>query len=152
MVKRINELLKDIRRHPYEGIGKPEPLKNNLSGWWSRRIDNGNRIVYRQYDENTVCVLTPHGLRQIKKNFGQEDIVSFYIKVPRRDRLIKLLERGDEIDEAIRRNQSDVGQYDGIEDEVDFVIENEGYLLSPGYLAKQIYQSTNKKGEKPWDA
>ena len=56
MVKRINELLKDIRRHPYEGIGKPEPLKNNLSGWWSRRIDNGNRIVYRQYDENTVFI------------------------------------------------------------------------------------------------
>ena len=56
MVKRINELLKDIRRHPYEGIGKPEPLKNNLSGWWSRRIDNGNRIVYRQYDENTVVI------------------------------------------------------------------------------------------------
>ena len=57
MVKRINELLKDIRRHPYEGIGKPEPLKNNLSGWWSRRIDNGNRIVYRQYDENTVVIV-----------------------------------------------------------------------------------------------
>ena len=56
MVKCINELLKDIRRHPYEGIGKPEPLKNNLSGWWSRRIDNGNRIVYRQYDENTVVI------------------------------------------------------------------------------------------------
>ena len=56
MVKRINELLKDIRRHPYEGIGKPEPLKNNLSGWWSRRIDNGNRIVYRQYDENIVVI------------------------------------------------------------------------------------------------
>lgn len=56
MVKRINELLKDIRRHPYEGIGKLEPLKNNLSGWWSRRIDNGNRIVYRQYDENTVVI------------------------------------------------------------------------------------------------
>lgn len=33
-----------------------EPLKNNLSGWWSRRIDNGNRIVYRQYDENTVVI------------------------------------------------------------------------------------------------
>ena len=115
------------------------------NGWFYGTTKN-------QYDENTVCVLTPHGLRQIRKNFGQEDIVSFYIKVPRRDRLIKLLERGDEIDEAIRRNQSDVGQYDGIEDEVDFVIENEGYLLSPGYLAKQIYQSTNKKGEKPWDA
>ena len=100
-----------------------------------------------QYDENTVCVLTPHGLRQIKKIFGEENIHSFYIKVPRRDRLIKILERGDEIDEAIRRNQSDVGQYDGIEDEVNFVIRNNGYLLTPSYLAKQIYELVNKKGE-----
>lgn len=89
-----------------------------------------------QYDENTVCVLTPHGLRQIKKNFGEEDIKSFYIKVSRRDRLIKILERGDNIDEAIRRNQADVGQYDDIEDEVDFVIENEGYVLTPSCLAR----------------
>lgn len=56
MVRRINELLKDIRRHPYEGIGKPEPLRNNLSGWWSRRVDHVNRIVYRQYDDNTVVI------------------------------------------------------------------------------------------------
>lgn len=101
-----------------------------------------------QYDKNTVCVLTPHGLRQIKKNFGEEDIKSFYIKVPRRDRLIKILERGDNIDEAIRRNQSDVGQYDGIEDEVDFVIENDGYLLSPSYLARQIDSKAKQKGRK----
>ena len=100
-----------------------------------------------QYNENTVCVLTPHGLRQIKKIFGEENIHSFYIKVPRRDRLIKLLERGDNIDEAIRRNQSDVGQYDGIEDEVDFVIRNNGYCLAPNYLARQIYELANKKGE-----
>jgi toxin YoeB len=45
-LKRINALLKDIERNPYSGIGKPEPLKGNLSGWWSRRIDGFNRIVY----------------------------------------------------------------------------------------------------------
>lgn len=97
-----------------------------------------------QYNENTVCVLTPHGLRQIKKNFGEDDIKSFYIKVPRRDRFVKILERGDDIDEAIRRNQSDVGQYDGIEDEVDFVIENAGYILTPNYLARQIDEIIKK--------
>ena len=45
-LKRINMLIKDIQRSPYEGIGKPEPLKENLSGMWSRRIDDTNRIVY----------------------------------------------------------------------------------------------------------
>ena len=51
-LKRVNALVKDIERTPYEGIGKPEPLKGNLSGWWSRRIDEKNRIVYRQKDGN----------------------------------------------------------------------------------------------------
>lgn len=49
-LKRINTLIKDIQRDCYEGIGKPEPLKNNLSGWWSRRIDEVNRMVYREKD------------------------------------------------------------------------------------------------------
>lgn len=46
-LKRINALLKDIERGPFEGIGKPEPLKGELSGFWSRRIDEKNRVVYR---------------------------------------------------------------------------------------------------------
>ncbi len=46
-LKRINILLQDIVRNSYSGIGKPEPLKNNLTGLWSRRIDDANRIVYR---------------------------------------------------------------------------------------------------------
>jgi toxin YoeB len=46
-LRRINQLLKDIDRYGYEGIGKPEPLKHDFSGWWSRRIDEANRIVYR---------------------------------------------------------------------------------------------------------
>lgn len=45
-LKRVNNIIKDIQRDCYNGIGKPEPLKGNLSGWWSRRIDEANRIVY----------------------------------------------------------------------------------------------------------
>ena len=50
-LKRINALIKDILRSPYQGIGKPEPLRGNLSGWWSRRIDETNRIVYYEQGE-----------------------------------------------------------------------------------------------------
>lgn len=46
-LKRINQILKDIDRNWYEGIGKPEALSKNLAGFWSRRIDDKNRIVYR---------------------------------------------------------------------------------------------------------
>jgi len=49
-LKRINALIKDIQRGSYSGVGKPEPLRGNLSGWWSRRIDEMNRIVYREID------------------------------------------------------------------------------------------------------
>lgn len=47
ILKRINELIKDCRRSPFDGIGKPEPLKGDLSGYWSRRIDDEHRLVYR---------------------------------------------------------------------------------------------------------
>ncbi|HCM1953349.1 TPA: Txe/YoeB family addiction module toxin [Salmonella enterica subsp. salamae serovar 9,46:z4,z24:z39:z42] len=51
MVKKINELVKDIRRTPFEGKGKPEPLKYNLSGFWSRRITEEHRLVYALTDD-----------------------------------------------------------------------------------------------------
>ena len=47
LLKRINELIKAAEREPFSGIGKPEPLKGELSGFWSRRIDAWNRLVYR---------------------------------------------------------------------------------------------------------
>ena len=47
IVKRINNLIKDIERNGYTGIGKPEPLKHHLSGFWSRQIDEHHRLVYR---------------------------------------------------------------------------------------------------------
>lgn len=53
-LKRINALIADIRRSPFDGIGKPEPLKHQFSGWWSRRIDDTNRIVYKVEGENIV--------------------------------------------------------------------------------------------------
>lgn len=86
--------------------------------------------------DNCVVVLTPRMLREFKKKF--ENIVSFYIKVPRRDRLIKALHTRTDIEEIKRRDASDVGQYDGIEDEVDYVIENEGYHRSAAALAQWI--------------
>lgn len=46
MVRRINDLIKDIQREPFEGIGKPEPLKHQLQGLWSRRIDDEHHLVY----------------------------------------------------------------------------------------------------------
>jgi toxin YoeB len=48
MLSRIHELLRDIRRSPYSGIGKPEPLKHALQGYWSRRITSEHRIVYKK--------------------------------------------------------------------------------------------------------
>ena len=53
-VKRINTLIKDIQRNPFEGIGKPEPLKHALSGFWSRRINDEHRIVYKVTEDNIL--------------------------------------------------------------------------------------------------
>lgn len=56
-LKRINTLIRDMKRNPFEGIGKPEPLKWDYQGAWSRRIDSANRIIYTLSDEN-LCILS----------------------------------------------------------------------------------------------
>lgn len=55
MLRKINELVKDIQQHPFEGKGKPEPLKYDLAGFWSRRIAREHRLVYR-VEEKTIFV------------------------------------------------------------------------------------------------
>lgn len=55
-LKRLNQLIKDIQRNPFEGLGKPEPLKENLAGFWSRRIDSENRIVYAVEEKCIVII------------------------------------------------------------------------------------------------
>lgn len=93
---------------------------------------------------NKVAVITPHGLRQIRK-FDELTLVTCYINVPRRDRLIKILQRGDNIEEAYRRSLSDVGQFDGISDEVDSVIYNPEYKKSPEEVAEEIIKRLGVK-------
>ena len=53
LLKRINELIRDIQRSPFEGIGKPEPLKHGLAGYWSRRSNDEYRIVYKIEGDST---------------------------------------------------------------------------------------------------
>ncbi len=64
-LKRINQLLQDIDRNGNSGIGKPEPLKGNLQGYWSRRIDNANRLIYRITD-NRIEIL------QCRSHYGEK--------------------------------------------------------------------------------
>jgi toxin YoeB len=54
ILKRINELIKDAERSPFEGIGKPEQLKHSLAGYWSRRINDEHRMVYKVEDDNLL--------------------------------------------------------------------------------------------------
>lgn len=56
-LKRINKLILDVKRTPFEGIGKPEALKENLTGFWSRRIDDTNRLVYA-VDDRSITILS----------------------------------------------------------------------------------------------
>lgn len=61
MLRKINELIKDIQKTPFEGIGKPEPLKYDLTGFWSRRIDIEHRLVYKyQNDELMIFACRFH--------------------------------------------------------------------------------------------
>lgn len=59
-LKRINQLIEASKRTPFEGIGKPEPLRESLSGCWSRRIDETNRLVYQVNDEEIIIISCRH--------------------------------------------------------------------------------------------
>jgi len=54
ILKKINRLIKEIQREPFEGIGEPEPLKYNWSGYWSRRITIEHRLIYKVHDDNLM--------------------------------------------------------------------------------------------------
>lgn len=56
MVERINKLIKEVMREPFEGLGKPEALKHALAGYWSRRINDEHRMVYRLSDSDTLLI------------------------------------------------------------------------------------------------
>ena len=60
MLKRINQLIQEIQRKPFAGIGKPEPLKHALSGYWSRRINDEHRIVYKVENDALLIAQLRH--------------------------------------------------------------------------------------------
>lgn len=97
--------------------------------------------------DNTVAILTPSGMRALKR-LGY-DITTVYIYVDRRSRLINLLARGDNIEEAYRRNLSDVGQFDGVVDEVDYVIDNTSFHMDEEQVLRCLQEilkpETNKQ-------
>ena len=56
VMKKINTLLKDVERNPFDGLGKPEPLRNELSGYWSRRITEKHRLIYKVYEDKIYII------------------------------------------------------------------------------------------------
>lgn len=126
----------------YHFISEEEFIKKESEGFFAESATYNSwkyGSAVEDCTDDKVAVLTPHGLRQLKKN-SNLNIVSFYFKVPRRDRLIKCLQRGreEDVEEAKRRDGSDVGQFDGCEDEVDYVLENPGYEIRPEFMAKTV--------------
>jgi guanylate kinase len=99
----------------------------------------------KDYVTNAVAVLTPRGLRSVKRNGVK--CTSIYLDVPRRDRLMKCLSRQDNIEEAYRRSLSDVGQFDGIEDEVDYVLKNPNYAKTPEELITELTEMMRARAE-----
>lgn len=81
------------------------------------------------HSDYVIAVLTPSGLRNLRN--ANIKTTAIYLYVDRASRISKLIKRGDNIDEAYRRNLSDVGQFDGVENEVDYIIDNTDYHLSP---------------------
>lgn len=96
-------------------------------------------------DENAVAVLTPSGFRALKRE--KVDLTSVYLYVDRRSRLISNLKRGDNIEEAYRRSLSDVGQYDGIIYEVDYVIDNTEFHMNEEQTLK-CFENILSKAER----
>lgn len=107
-------------------------------------------VIYQKRDDYIchkvvpIIVMTPKGLRSLKKFLEKHEydrtinVFSVYLNVDRKSRLKKLIETRDDIDESIRRNISDCGMFDGIEDEVNFVLKNNNYKQGVETLSKSV--------------
>jgi guanylate kinase len=98
-------------------------LKNNFFAENTTYNSWHYSVAKKDCKNNSVCTVEPFGFRQLKKNKDLK-ITSFYIKVPERERTTRMMLRGDSVMESFRRIISDQGSFNGIEDEVDYVIEN----------------------------
>lgn len=103
--------------------------------------------------QDQVVVLNPPGVRSLKKSlaywsYNIYECTVVYLNVDRRSRLIKLLERGDDIEESYRRSLSDVGQFSGFENEADFVIDNPNYDKSVNEVYGELFDYIKKIKEE----
>lgn len=93
-------------------------------------------------NEDKVIVLTPAGARALKKYVRntefENNLIVIYLWVDRRSRMLKIIQRGDNIDEAYRRNLSDVGQFDAFDREADYTINNENYAKSTSEIYSEL--------------
>lgn len=120
---------------------KGEFLETAAHGAWSYGTHEDEVIPYIGANSpNCLVILNPVGFRTFKKAV-KGDILSVYIDVGMRDRFIKMLERQDDIHETYRRINYDNGQFNGVKDEVDIVINNDGYRLTPKDMAERIYNA-----------
>lgn len=90
-----------------------------------------------------IAVLTPAGFRALKRL--EVNVTSIYLRIDRRSLMVNIIERGDDIDEAYRRNLSDVGQFDGLEDEVDYVIDNSSFHMDVKETMQRVYEILEAK-------
>lgn len=106
------------------------------------------------FHENSVVVLTPAGMRALKRYDSEDnehaslDVFVVYLYVPRRQRLKKLLDTREDIDEILRRDQTEVGQFDGVMNEVDCIYINDNYQFAPSEIAEAIKGVINAKKEE----
>lgn len=99
------------------------------------------KLICKEFEMNKIISSTTRPMRKNEVNnvdYHFFEIVSFYINVDQRSRLIKLLQRGDDIVECYRRSLSDVGQFDDVEEETDYVIKNYEYRFTPEQMLKHI--------------
>ena len=124
----------------YHYISKEEFLRKMQAGFFAETTYyNGNYYgaAKEACTDDKVVVVNLDGLRSLRKNEGL-NITSFYIRMPRRTRLINALRRGDDIDAAYKRSVSDAIDFAGIADEVDFIIENDGETYTLEEIAQQM--------------
>jgi len=107
----------------------------------------------KDYHEDSVAILTPAGMRRLQFHFNITDLqmstlATVLLVASRKDRLVKLIETRDDIDEVLRREQTEVGQFDGVGAEVDFVLPND-YETTPAKLASILLEAVDEfYGEK----
>lgn len=131
------------------GCGKSSIERALIEKYGYEKIPD-TRNVFAQWNEGDqkkkVCTLTPEEVRKLRNIKGWQpryDIDVFYIKVPRRDRLMRMIRRGDDIDEVFCRDQTDVKRYRNIEKAADFVLPNQKYFSDPENMAYWITECVN---------